>query len=38
MSFNPLEHKGVPVDEQVRSWRELNVDPALRPSTLTTRC
>jgi hypothetical protein len=27
MGFNPLEHKGIPVNEQVRSWKELNVDP-----------
>lgn len=26
MGFNPLEHKGIPVDQQLRSWRELNVD------------
>ncbi|HEV7931469.1 MAG TPA: hypothetical protein VGP70_03995 [Actinomadura sp.] len=27
MSFNPLEHRGIPLDEQVRNWRELNVTP-----------
>jgi hypothetical protein len=27
MSFNPLEHRGIPLDEQIRDWRELNVDP-----------
>jgi hypothetical protein len=27
MSFNPLEQKGVPLDQQLRSWSELNVDP-----------
>ncbi|MFG2000811.1 hypothetical protein ACGFNU_16865 [Spirillospora sp. NPDC048911] len=27
MSFNPLEHRGIPLDRQVRNWRELNVDP-----------
>jgi hypothetical protein len=25
--FNPLEHTGLPLDDQLRSWRELNVDP-----------
>ncbi|SDC23984.1 hypothetical protein [Actinokineospora iranica] len=27
MSFNPLEHRGIPLDRQLRNWRELNVDP-----------
>jgi hypothetical protein len=27
VSFNPLEHQGIPLDRQVRNWRELNVDP-----------
>ncbi|HYI61692.1 MAG TPA: hypothetical protein VEW93_07795 [Acidimicrobiales bacterium] len=27
MGFNPLEHEGIPVDQQFRSWKELNVDP-----------
>ncbi|MFI0356027.1 hypothetical protein [Actinomadura sp. 9N407] len=27
MSFNPLEHRGIPLDRQVRNWRELNVAP-----------
>ena len=27
MSFNPLEEKGVPLDDQVRTWSELNVTP-----------
>jgi hypothetical protein len=27
MGFNPLEHEGIPVADQFRSWRELNVDP-----------
>jgi hypothetical protein len=25
--FNPLEHKGMPISDQFRSWRELNVTP-----------
>src|SRR3954454_1804236 len=25
--FNPLEHKGIPLDQQIRNWRELNVEP-----------
>jgi hypothetical protein len=27
MSFNPLEQRGIPLDRQVRTWRELNVTP-----------
>jgi len=27
MAFNPLEEKGIPIDEQFRNWSELNVDP-----------
>ena len=27
MSFNPLEHRGIPLDDQLRNWRELNVEP-----------
>jgi hypothetical protein len=27
MGFNPLEHPGIPVAEQLRSWRELDVEP-----------
>lgn len=27
MSFNPLEEKGIPLDQQLRNWRELNVQP-----------
>jgi hypothetical protein len=25
--FNPLEHRGIPLDRQVRNWRELDVTP-----------
>jgi hypothetical protein len=25
--FNPLDHKGIPLDQQLRSWRELDVEP-----------
>ena len=25
--FNPLEHKGIALDKQIRNWRELNVEP-----------
>jgi len=25
--FNPLEHDGMPVENQIRPWRELNVEP-----------
>jgi hypothetical protein len=27
MSFNPLEHRGIPLDQQIRTWRELDVEP-----------
>lgn len=27
MAFNPLEQRGIPLDRQVRNWRELNVTP-----------
>src|SRR5690606_21168000 len=27
MSFNPLEEKGIPLEKQLRKWRELNVEP-----------
>lgn len=27
MTFNPLEQRGIPLDKQLRNWRELNVDP-----------
>ncbi len=25
--FNPFEHQGIPLDRQIRNWRELDVDP-----------
>ena len=25
--FNPLDHRGIPLDQQVRNWRELDVEP-----------
>lgn len=27
LSFNPLQERGIPVDEQIRNWRELNGEP-----------
>jgi hypothetical protein len=27
MSFNPLQERGIPLDEQFRDWSELNVEP-----------
>jgi hypothetical protein len=27
VTFNPLEQRGIPLDRQVRNWRELNVTP-----------
>jgi hypothetical protein len=27
MSFNPFKERGIPVDEQLRNWSELNVKP-----------
>ena len=27
MALNPLDQKGIPVEEQFRNWSELNVEP-----------
>jgi len=27
MSFNPLQEKGIPLEQQLRNWSELNVEP-----------
>ena len=27
MGFNPLDEKGIPLDQQLRTWSELNVEP-----------
>ncbi|MER6584054.1 hypothetical protein ABT267_50885, partial [Nonomuraea sp. NPDC001023] len=27
MAFDPLQERGIPLDEQLRDWRELNVSP-----------
>src|SRR3954462_16005440 len=37
--FNPLDHKGVPLDQQLRNWRELDVEP-IDPEAVDpyTRC
>src|SRR3954447_17767739 len=37
--FNPLEHKGIALDQQIRNWRELNVEP-IDPEAVDpyTRC
>jgi hypothetical protein len=37
--FNPLEHKGLPLNQQLRNWRELNVEP-IDPEAVDpyTRC
>ncbi|MEU3460468.1 hypothetical protein ABZ721_10985 [Streptomyces sp. NPDC006733] len=39
MAFHPLEHRGIPLDRQVRNWRELDVTP-IDPDTADpyTRC
>ena len=37
MSFNPLDQTGIPVDEQFRSWRELNVDRSTSRAAIRTR-
>jgi hypothetical protein len=39
VTFNPLEHKGIPIDRQLRNWREMNVAP-LDPDAVDpyTRC
>ena len=37
--FNPLEERGIPIDEQLRTWSELNVDPyGKREVDPYTRC
>jgi hypothetical protein len=39
VTFNPLEQSGVPLDEQFRSWRELNVEPVnIEGGDPYTRC
>jgi hypothetical protein len=39
MPFNPLDQPGIPVDEQFRSWRELNVEPVdIEGGDPYTRC
>jgi hypothetical protein len=37
--FNPLDHKGIPLDQQIRNWRELDVEP-IDPEAVDpyTRC
>ncbi len=37
--FNPLDHKGLPLDQQIRNWRELDVEP-IDPEAVDpyTRC
>ncbi|MBD2096161.1 hypothetical protein H6F90_13545 [Trichocoleus sp. FACHB-591] len=30
MSFNPLAEKGIPLDQQLRNWSELNVQPYIK--------
>jgi hypothetical protein len=37
--FNPLDHKGMPLDQQLRNWRELDVEP-IDPEAVDpyTRC
>jgi hypothetical protein len=27
MTFNPLDHQGIPLEQQLRNWTELNVEP-----------
>jgi hypothetical protein len=39
MAFNPLEHAGMPVAEQIRSWGDLNAQPLpARPADPYTMC
>ncbi|MDZ5444372.1 hypothetical protein U2F26_16755 [Micromonospora sp. 4G57] len=37
--FNPLDHRGIPLEGQIRNWRELNVEP-IDPEAVDpyTRC
>jgi hypothetical protein len=27
MAFNPVSHKGIPIEDQLRNWSDLNVRP-----------
>jgi hypothetical protein len=38
MAFNPLEHRGIPLDQQLRNWSELNVEPYGKDVDPYTRC
>jgi hypothetical protein len=38
MAFNPLEQRGIPVEEQFRSWSELSVEPLDKLGDPYTRC
>ena len=39
MAFNPLEEKGIPVEKQLRSWKELNSKPVDKDAVdAYTRC
>jgi hypothetical protein len=38
MAFNPLEHRGIPLDKQLRNWSELNVEPYGKDVDPYTRC
>jgi hypothetical protein len=38
MAFNPLEHRGIPLDQQLRNWSELNVEPYDKDVDPYTRC
>ncbi|MGI5240813.1 hypothetical protein [Dactylosporangium sp. CA-139066] len=37
--FNPLDHRGIPLEQQIRNWRELDVEP-IDPEAVDpyTRC
>src|SRR5690606_6276173 len=38
MAFNPLEQRGMPVEDQFRSWSELSVEPLDKLGDPYTRC
>ena len=39
MAFNPLEQKGIPVEKQLRNWKELNSKPVDKDAVdAYTRC
>lgn len=35
MAFNPLDEKGIPMEQQIHKWSDLNVEPSISsPSSM----